>query len=219
MSGTSLNRILNAAIAAAKGDKETISRIECVEWAPHYSEPGYEDNGRGVVFSNWNNVQHRDPHSPTCWTDSNDVMERLSRILEKAGFSIEWSDEWLLCGGCQGAIRTSADCFFWYPSYYETNGDFLCRSCVEKDASDYIESIEKTGKPIPHNLDIDLGEYGKVLVSEHVRLDYAPGVSEPRPVKNAMEKMGYEGVVFRLKDVTDTGMVIQAWANQKEEGE
>lgn len=100
------------------------------EWCNEYGEPGYDSPETGVVFANWNNVP--DP---------------LQEALKAAGYELEWSDEWLICG--QGkAWRTSPTSYDWSPSYMITDDGEIITSDDGADA--FIEecSITDYAQPI-----------------------------------------------------------------------
>lgn len=52
--------------------RRALDQIEGLEWAEGYSEPGYENSKKGVLFANWNYF-------------SNDV----AHILERYGYAVE----------------------------------------------------------------------------------------------------------------------------------
>lgn len=99
-------------LAQLKRDAQ--SEIDNMGYASEYAEPGYEQPKKGILFANWNRLPRG-----------------LDDILEKAGYAIEWSDEWFTCD-CGKAVRTSADSYCWTPSYKETkHGEILCKDCAE----------------------------------------------------------------------------------------
>jgi hypothetical protein len=61
------------------------------------------------------------------------TMRRLERILDRMGFEIEWSDAGTGCSGCGSWISTQPDCYGWQPDYHGTDGEILCRDCLDKD--------------------------------------------------------------------------------------
>lgn len=97
------------------------SEIENLGYAPSYAEPGYDQPLCGVLMANWNVF-------PSKVTD----------ILERAGYSIEWWDEWTTCDDCGRALRTQPDGHGWTPSYEDGGGDCstLCFKCSGKDERD-----------------------------------------------------------------------------------
>lgn len=74
------------------------------QWCDEYGEPGYDQPETGIIFANWN-----------------DVPQPLQEELEEAGYDLEWSDEWLICGRGK-AWRTSPTSYSWAPSYRVTDG-------------------------------------------------------------------------------------------------
>jgi hypothetical protein len=89
------------------------SEVDNMGFAPGYAEPGYTQPAKGVLLANWNNLPRN-----------------LDRILEKLGYAIEWSDEWMTCEGCQKIVRSSADSFVWEPAYKIVNdSEVLCTAC------------------------------------------------------------------------------------------
>jgi len=100
------------------------SEVDNLGFAPTYAEPGYDNPAKAVLFANWN-----------------DLPRDLDRILEHAGYAIEWSDEWSTCDACNGAVRTSPDGWNWTP-YYKFDGDctILCLDCyADENPSDSEE--------------------------------------------------------------------------------
>lgn len=88
------------------------SEIENMGFAPKYAEPGYDDPIKGILFADWN------------------VFARgVDRILERAGYAIEWSDEWTTCGDCGNAVRTQPDSWIWKPSYVISENGIYCKEC------------------------------------------------------------------------------------------
>src|SRR5215471_233289 len=97
-------------------ERDVQSEIANMGFSPDYAEPGYGPQYatpiRGILFANWN----RFPRD-------------FDRVLEKAGYAVEWSDEWSTCEDCNKAFRTEPDGFSWSPSggYVEGIG-MLCNS-------------------------------------------------------------------------------------------
>lgn len=82
-------------------------------WAPKYAEPGYDQPEKCVLMANWN-----------------EFPRGLDTLLERAGYSIEWSDEWTTCESCNGALRTQPDGYSWEPSYKDDDTcGVLCLEC------------------------------------------------------------------------------------------
>lgn len=90
------------------------SEIANMGFARTYVEPGYEQPKRGILFANWNRLPRN-----------------LDRILERAGYAVEWSDEWTTCEDCDRAFRTQPDGYCWEPAgdYCEQCSAELCHDC------------------------------------------------------------------------------------------
>jgi hypothetical protein len=93
-------------------ERFAMSEIENLGFAPHYSEPGYDQPSKGILFANWNYF-----------------FSRIDSLLEAYGYTVEWSDEWTTCDECNGAIRTSPDSFWYEPSFAETSSGIVCNNC------------------------------------------------------------------------------------------
>lgn len=94
-------------------ERDARSEVDNMGYAPAYAEPGYTQPARGVLLANWNRLPRG-----------------LDRTLERAGYAVEWSDEWAICVDCNRAIRTEPDCWVWQPAYQITEGDYVCSACV-----------------------------------------------------------------------------------------
>jgi uncharacterized protein with PIN domain len=98
--------------------------IENITHAPKYADRNEET--KGIFFANWNKLP-----------------SKTSDLLEKLGYSVEWSDEWTTCADCQGALRTVEDSFIWIPYFKEIEGDTVCLDCCPK------EEEEEEDDPLP----------------------------------------------------------------------
>jgi len=103
-----------------------------IDWAAEYVEPGHTAGSHGILFADWNNEQRRATDAERAdgqyWIDVSDFRSRFARILERAGYACEWSDEWTICA-CGKAVRMTADSWDWRPSFVANDGDFACREC------------------------------------------------------------------------------------------
>ena len=91
------------------------SEIDNMGYAVQYAERGYTQPDKGILFANWNSL-------PT----------ELETILDKAGYEMEWSDEWTTCEDCNRAFRTQPDSYGWTPAgrYLESISAELCNDCI-----------------------------------------------------------------------------------------
>lgn len=109
------------------------SEIDNLGWAPAYAEPGYGQPKHGVMLANWN-----------CFPS------RIDLILERAGYAVEWSDEWSTCGECNNLFRTSPNGFCWEPAFKEDQDGLLCTACYAEAHPAEEEEEEKTFSVIEH---------------------------------------------------------------------
>lgn len=95
-------------------ERDVQSEIENMGYASAYAESGYDTPKRGILFANWN----RFPRG-------------FDSVLERAGYAVEWSDEWTTCEDCGKAYRTSPDSYGWTPAgqYREDLSAELCNAC------------------------------------------------------------------------------------------
>lgn len=85
------------------------------------SELGYDD--KPVILANWNHVP-----------------DKLFDLLEKYGYSCEWEDQWIECGNCYKAFRSSPDSYGWEMFGYIGDGFAVCGNCI--DWEEYLEGME-----------------------------------------------------------------------------
>lgn len=116
----------------AQLERTARNEIDNMGFALHYGEPGYEDPKHGVLFADWN-----------C------LPRGLDRILERAGYAIEWSDEWTTCSDCGHAVRIEPDSYCWKPSYVESDNKILCPECAPNDDEDDGETCPSCGCDAP----------------------------------------------------------------------
>lgn len=103
-------------------------RHKDVQFACAYGEPGYNDADApsGILFADWNGCPK--------W---------LTRGLERRGFALEWSDEWIVSyENNSKAYRTSPTSYSWTPYYViSEDGDVFGGDEIESgsEAKWYVE--------------------------------------------------------------------------------
>lgn len=101
-------------------ERDATSEVENMGYAPSYAELGYDQPAHGVLWANWNKLPRN-----------------LDRILERAGYAVEWSDEWTTCDDCNRAVRTQPDSHDWRPGYsLSDSGEILCHECADDTPAD-----------------------------------------------------------------------------------
>lgn len=208
-SGLSPQYILRASLCrephCASGDwkRTALNIIENLDYAPSYAEPGYTQPERGVLFANWN-------YFPSSIDDT----------LERAGFSIEWEDEWTTCEDCGRAVRTSPDCYGWQPSYALIDDcQIVCADCLAKDPIEYLESLENHPTRALNMPAIDPAEYGYTIVEQGFENGFHPGQNDnPKEIYKRLHEK-FPRLLFRVDDVGQFDIGFSIWTKQDEEEE
>lgn len=184
-------RIIEAAKASTT-DRTTLQRLDCLDWAPEYAEPGYSNPKRGGIwFGNWNDGgNYGDPSRDT-------TMSRVAELLEKYGASIEWEDEWSTCSDCGKAIRTQPDSYGWLPSYFMGDGEIICIECVRADPETYTAQLEDQPTRA-WTLPIDPAEHGHRLLEDGFESGWHPGQDDnPQEITDRLHAQGIgSGILF-----------------------
>lgn len=173
-------------------ERSATSEAENVTYAPDYAEPGYHHPGKGIVFANWNTFPRG-----------------LDDILERAGYAVEWSDEWSTCDDCGRAVRTSGNSYGWQASYQLVNDcEIVCNDCI--DWAERLEAIEDDPtQAVPRAC--DPAEHGYHRISEH-ESGWHPGqTDDPRVILKALHTAGKKGIVFRVSDVGQFDVHFETW--------
>lgn len=160
------------------------SEIDNLGFASGYAEPGYTDPAKGVLFADWNKFPRN-----------------FDRVLEKAGYETEWSDEWSTCGDCGKAVRTSPDSYGWTSNYRLLNEcEIVCLDCL--DAADYLESIEDNANhACPPGAKFCPLKHGYTQHNGKFETGFHPGQNDsPKAILKALHAQGKRHVVFRIAD-------------------
>jgi hypothetical protein len=169
------------------------SEIETLGYATEYAEPGYDNPKSGILFANWN-------HFPGKATD----------LLERAGYAVEWSDEWHICDGCGKAVRTSPDSYGWQAAYIlNDDSKILCLDCV--DWAEYLESIENTPRAaVPSTC--NPADFGYTRIQDGFENGLHPGQNDdPATILAGLRATGHRHVVFRISGVGQFDVGFEAW--------
>ncbi len=122
-------------------------------------EPGYED--KMVALANWNNIP-----------------EKVQKALEYMGYEIEWSDEWLTCGNCYKAVRSSPNSYGWQKYWaWVSDCEISCGDCIKESPEDYLETLENNPK-VCDTLDLDLENLGYELMEDDFENGFHPGQND-----------------------------------------
>lgn len=160
----------------------------------HYGEPGYTDPEKSILFCNWN-----------------DIKQVTQDYLEKAGFELEWEDEWTIDCNHNKAYRTEPTHWWWKPSsIYGASGE---RVTIHDEPHEIIEQLAldnqiSTSDFIPGNFpvtDEQLKENEYVFIAE-IDLQDRGGITLDHIEKEYGEEVS--NIVFRQCESHDENLLI-----------
>lgn len=200
MTGLSFEYILrhdNRAPHRSKKSRERrAERIDCIRWASGYAEGEGGDTVRAVLLGNWNDF-------------SGDAVT----LLERAGYGIEWDDEWDTCYNCAKAFRVSPDSYGWQPTYIEfPDGERYCRECA--DFEGYLESLEDNPRRCCFAHAVNPAEFGYVLVTAPGEFESGlhPGQNDnPADILKDLHAQGIRRIIFRTSSTGQFDVNFEAW--------
>jgi hypothetical protein len=164
-------------------------------FAPDYAERGYSSPEKGIVFGNWNPVCG---FNKTKQEQKRDPVSKLARILESAGFELEWEDEWSTCCGCGKAVRTQPDSYSWTAGYRIVNEcELVCLSCLDPETylAECEDDCDKAFPPEWNPCD-----FGYVKHNGDFETGFHAGQNDsPAEILKLLHSQGKRGVVFRIK--------------------
>lgn len=166
--------------------------------AKQYAEPGYTDPRELILMSNWNNLPG-------------------TENLEAAGYSIEWSDEWTTCNGCNKAVRTSPDSHGWKRSYAILNEcDLLCVQCILADPTEYLDQIaDQPTRAV--TFDLDLTQHGLELVQDEFEAGFHRGqTDDPKKIYAKLKAEGRKRITFKIDSVGQFDLTFSVYAEPSE---
>jgi len=174
---------------------------EQADWCESYGEPGYSDPKNGIIFANWNNVP-----------------EHIQRGLERRGFELEWSDEWIIDYDANKAYRSSPDSYGWTPSYFiKDSGKIVGKADYDlQDLADYLMNDPSRAD----TFDADFSDLGFEKGSDDFESGFHPGQTDkPEKIFADLHAKGYD-VVFQIDRVGQFDMRFNVWTRSHEsEGE
>jgi hypothetical protein len=180
-------------------ERDAQSEIDNLNYASEYAEPGYTQPAKGIVFANWNKFPRE-----------------LTDILERAGYAVEWSDEWAICDGCQKAVRTSPDSYSYTPSYAFVSGEILCVECIAADPEDYLAEMSGDATrclTVDLHSQIDLATYGYEKHNpESFESGFHPGQNDnPHMIAKALEAEGITDYLFVQDEQSQFYIRFSVW--------
>jgi hypothetical protein len=174
------------------------SEIENLTWYQDYAEPGYSKrhDAKGILAANWNYF-HRG----------------VDDLLERAGFEVEWSDEWTACAECGKAVRTSGDCYAWQRFYilHEDSGDIICLNCI--DWKEYLLTIEdRAGAAVQRQCNPAEHGYMRVSAPRAYENGWHEGMNDnPKAILAKLHAKGEDRIIFRIPETSQFYIEFETW--------
>jgi hypothetical protein len=169
--------------------------IDVLGYAPDYAHgQGYTlaTGKRGILFGNWN-----------------EFSARAGNLLERAGWELEWEDQWTTCDYCGKAVRTSPNSYSWQPAYIKHDGNIYCQECADVDA--YLADLQDDASRACFDW-IDPSEHGYVLLQGEYENGLHPGQNDdPAKILAALHATGRRGIVFRVIGTGQFDTTFEAW--------
>lgn len=187
-------------------DKDTYRRsaeceIDNLGYASEYGEPGYDAPTKGVLFANWNYFPRG-----------------IDSILERAGFAIEWSDEWTVAENGK-AYRTSPDSHGWKPSIvYGEDCQEFCRDDVGDYIDDYIAHLIDSPRHADM-FDVDWTEYGFENMNGVFESGFHPGQNDdPKKILTEyQQRFPSKEFLFQIPSVGQFDISFTIWGRDKQD--
>lgn len=178
--------------------------LDDVRFAPGYAEPGYDEPAAGIVaIANWNDC------------DGDASMSRLADLLEHAGVSIEWCDEWIECDDCMRTFRTSTDGPGWQMSGVIDEEGCYCMNCI--DAGDYLRNLEGKDRKCNTISRLNPAEHGYQLIADQFENGLYDGqAASPRKIASALRAAGFARYVFNLDSTGQFDVQFSVWLHDDE---
>lgn len=178
-----------------------------LDYAMAYGEPGYTDPARGVLLANWNNVP-----------------DHVQRALERRGFELEWSDEWIIDHDSSKVYRTQPDCYSWTPSFILndwTNGEVIPHDSIREDASlraDYIENLLLNDSSHCDVIGLDFTQDGFTKWDESFETGFHPGQTDSpdKVLARIQEARPDVDVIFQLDGKGQFDVHWSAWIRPRD---
>jgi hypothetical protein len=170
-----------------------------MSWYPGYAN-GDDSGHKGIIAANWNRVSNR-----------------IQRLVEAAGFTIEWCDAVCACGGCYKAIQTQPSHYGWKPEFVQTDGDVLCEDCVSDDAEFLIEDLCGNENKALTLESVNLADHGFVRVERDYEHGWHAGQDDsPKAIAANLRERGVEDFIFVLDSTGQFDAQFSVWVREED---
>ena len=150
---------------------------------------------KGIIAANWNYVSRE-----------------TQRLLEQAGYTLDWCDTVTECSGCCKAIQTQPDSYSWKPEFHVGDGEILCECCIGEDPESILADLRGNPDKALTLDSIDLAEHGYVKAWGEFESGFHHGQDDsPRAIAKALEKRGVEDYIFSLDGKGQFDVSFSVW--------
>ena len=166
-----------------------------------------------IIFSRgWANGYSENPKNGILLADWNYMSQKVQELLERAGYEIEWSENYELCDNCGLAIRTTHDNYCWQPEFIRTAEDGIyCNDCAAPYIPEYLESLENRYKMALNNYAINPADYGYTELQSGFENGWYGRNDEPKEILRSLQKEGKERVLFQVTGVGQFMVDFAVW--------
>jgi len=162
--------------------------------ACEYGEPGCKNPEKEILFGNWNCVRYE-----------------VAEILENAGYSVEWDDEWVIAND-KKAYKTISGKPWWMPHIFTYSGEVYP---IKGNEELYIEKVllNNPHKKAPEWLDLE--EYGfKKVFTEDFHLEENSTIIIKTDL--VVEKYAHgKDWIFKIDNLEPWHITYSLWVRQK----
>jgi hypothetical protein len=170
-----------------------------VQCATEYGESGYDNPPTGILFANWN-----------------DCPRWLQDGLERRGFALEWSDEWVQTDAGK-AYRCQRNSYGWRQSFVIFDDcTIIGHDEIKNDPSlqdEYVEKYLLNNPKRACTFDLDFAAMGFTQFNGTFESGWHPGQNDdPKEVlKRIQAELPNHDVVFSLDSSSQFDIAWTAW--------
>jgi len=191
----------------AKQGASAKQELDYIEFCQSYGEKGYDNPKRGILFANWNKFPRF-----------------IDELLERAGYAVEWSDEWIISSETGKAYRTSPNGYDWKPYYVLTDdADVVGGDEIESgDQLDwYVNEYLINDTSRANVFDIDLASLGFTRFDDTFETGWYPGQNDkPAQVFARIRRLHPNSdIVFSIDSVGQFDAHWSAWFREAQDND
>lgn len=168
-------------------------RVE-LNWFEAYAN-GDSAGDKGILAANWNRVSRG-----------------VQKVLERAGYTLDWCDAVSGCDSCHKAIQTRPTHYGWKPEYVTTECEMFCEDCTVDDPSYLLDDLRGNEDKALTLDGIDLADHGYTRVEQTFENGFHPGQDDsPKAIARNLRERGVEDFIFSLDSVGQFDARFSVW--------